>query len=174
MAEKTNASRILERQGVRFDLIEYEVDPDNLDAMHVAEALGQDIATVYKTLVLHGDKNGYFVCVIQGDKEVDLKKAAKASGNKKVAMIPMKELLPLTGYIRGGCTAIGMKKPFPVFLDKNAISQELIHISAGKRGLQIKLNPQDYIRVTSATLCDLISSSEEETEINQKFFPESL
>lgn len=156
MAEKTNACRILERQGVNFELIEYEVDPDNLDAHHVASALGQDITTVYKTLVLHGDKTGHFVCVIQGDKEVDLKKAAKASGNKKVAMIPMKELLPLTGYIRGGCTAIGMKKNFPVFLDQNVSSLKLFHVSAGKRGLQIKLNPQDYIKVTEATLTDLI------------------
>lgn len=158
MAEKTNASRILERQGINFSLIEYQVDPDNLDAKHVADALQQDIATVYKTLVLHGDKNGYFVCVIQGDREVDLKKAAKISGNKKVAMIPMKDLLPLTGYIRGGCTAIGMKKNFPVFLDQNALQQEKIHISAGKRGLQIKLDPKDYVKVTKATIGDIISS----------------
>lgn len=154
--DKTNAIRILERKGIKFDIIEYPVDPDNLDAFHVADALGQDINTVFKTLVLQGDKNGYFVCVIQGDKEVDLKKAAKNSGNKKAAMIPMKELLPLTGYIRGGCTAIGMKKNFPVFLDLNAMSHEYIHISAGKRGLQIKLDPQDYINVASATVCDLI------------------
>ena len=155
--DKTNASRILERQKIPFQLIEYEVDPEHLEASHVAEALGQDIATVFKTLVLHGDKNGYFVCVVQGDREVDLKKAAKLSGNKKVAMIPMKELLPLTGYIRGGCTAIGMKKAFPVFLDQNALTQELIHIRAGKRGLQIKLDPQDYIKVTKATVGDIIS-----------------
>lgn len=154
--EKTNASRILERQKIVFELVEYPVDEEHLDAIHVAKALDQDIASVFKTLVLHGDKTGHFVCVIQGDKEVDLKKAAKASGNKKVAMIPMKELLPLTGYIRGGCTAIGMKKNFPVFLDQNALNQKLIHISAGKRGLQIKLNPQDYIQVTKATVCDLI------------------
>lgn len=156
--EKTNASRILERQKVNFELVEYQVDEEHLDAIHVANALGQDIATVFKTLVLHGDKNGYFVCVIQGDHEVDLKKAAKISGNKKVAMIPMKDLLPLTGYIRGGCTAIGLKKPFPVFLDRNALNQNLIHVSAGKRGLQIKLSPQDYVRVTKATIGDLITS----------------
>ncbi|MCH5225387.1 MAG: Cys-tRNA(Pro) deacylase [Muribaculaceae bacterium] len=158
MAEKTNASRILERLKIPFEIIEYAVDPHNLDAHHVAAALGQDIASVFKTLVLHGDKNGHFVCVIQGDKEVDLKKVAKISGNKKVAMIPMKELLPLTGYIRGGCTAIGMKKAFPVFLDEKALLQEKIHISAGKRGLQIKLSPQDYINATSATVADLISN----------------
>lgn len=157
--EKTNASRILEKQNIKFDLIEYTVDPDNLDAHHVAASLGQNIKTVFKTLVLYGDKNSYFVCVIQGDKEVDLKKAAKISGNKKVAMIPMKELLPLTGYIRGGCTAIGMKKNFPVFLDQKALEQEKIHISAGKRGLQIKLSPQDYIKVTNATVGDLISET---------------
>lgn len=150
--EKTNASRLLERQGINFELIEYPVDPEHLEASHVAEALGQDIATVFKTLVLHGDKSGYFVCVIQGDKEVDLKKAAKLSGNKKVAMIPMKELLPLTGYIRGGCTAIGMKKNFPVYIDENALIHPLIHVSAGKRGMQIKLKPQDYIKATSATV----------------------
>lgn len=156
--EKTNASRILERQGINFELIEYAVDPEHLDAQHVADALGQDITTVYKTLVLHGDKTSYFVCVIQGDREVDLKKAAKASGNKKVAMIPMKDLLPLTGYIRGGCTAIGMKKKFPVYLDQNAMNNEKIHISAGKRGMQIKLSPIDYVKVTEATVTDLITS----------------
>lgn len=157
--EKTNASRILERQGITFDLIEYEVDPENLDAFHIARQLDQDINMIFKTLVLHGDKTGHFVCVIQGNKEVDLKKAAKISGNKKVAMIPMKELLPLTGYIRGGCTAIGMKKSFPVFLDSNALIQEKIYISAGRRGLQIKLSPSDYVKATSATVGDLVTEA---------------
>lgn len=157
--EKTNASRILERQGITFDLIEYEVDPENLDAFHIARQLDQDINMIFKTLVLHGDKTGHFVCVIQGNKEVDLKKAAKISGNKKVAMIPMKELLPLTGYIRGGCTAIGMKKNFPVFLDSNALIQEKIYISAGRRGLQIKLSPSDYVKATSATVGDLVTEA---------------
>ena len=157
MADKTNASRILEHKGVDFELIEYPVDPEHLDASHVAQALGQDIATVFKTLVLVGDKNGHFVCVIQGDKEVDLKKAAKISGNKKAAMIHMKELLPLTGYIRGGCTAIGMKKSFPVFIDSHASLQDFIYVSAGKRGLQIKLKPSDYIKVTKAIVGDLIT-----------------
>lgn len=156
MAEKTNASRILERLGIKFNLIEYPVDEDHLDAIHVARELGEDISTVYKTLVLHGDKSGYFICVIQGDKEVDLKKAAKISANKKVAMIPMKDLLPLTGYIRGGCTAIGMKKNFPVYLSQEAIEQDYIYVSAGKRGLQIKLDPADYVKVTKATIGDII------------------
>lgn len=157
MADKTNASRILERHKIPFQLIEYNVDEEHLDAIHVANELQEDVTYVFKTLVLHGDKNGHFVCVIQGDKEVDLKKAAKISGNKKVAMIPMKELLPLTGYIRGGCTAIGMKKNFPVYLDQNAKDKDFIFISAGKRGLQIKLNPLDYIKVTNAQLGDLIN-----------------
>ena len=161
--EKTNASRILERLGIKFTLQEYLVDPDHLDALHVADSLGQDIEAVFKTLVLQGDKNGYFVCVIQGDREVDLKKAAKISGNKKATMIPMKELLPLTGYIRGGCTAIGMKKNFPVFLDSHALNQESIYISAGKRGLQIKLSPQDYIKATGATVGDIINDVETES-----------
>lgn len=157
MAEKTNASRILEKQGINFELIEYSVDPDHLDAINVAVKLNQDIKKVFKTLVLQGDKTGYFVCVIQGDREVDLKKTAKLSGNKKAAMIPMKDLLPITGYIRGGCTAIGMKKNFPVFLDNKAIEQEEIFISAGKRGLQIKLSPKDYIQVTNAVIGDIVT-----------------
>ena len=168
MSEKTNASRILEKNKINFQLIEYIVDEQHLDALHVADALEQDINSVFKTLVLHGDKNGYFVCVIQGHKELDLKKVAKISGNKKVAMIPMKELLPLTGYIRGGCTAIGMKKNFPVFLDESVHSQEKIYVSAGKRGLQIKIAPEDYIRITKATICDLIKTEEEIQEENIK------
>lgn len=158
--EKTNACRILERKGVKFEVVEYDVDPDHLDALHVAQNLGQDISTVFKTLVLQGDKTGYFVCVVQGDKEVDLKKAAKLSGNKKATMIPMKDLLPLTGYIRGGCTAIGMKKNFPTFLDVHALNQEYIYVSAGKRGMQIKLSPSDYISATGAVTGDIINDEE--------------
>lgn len=160
MPEKTNASRILDRLKIPYQLVEYTVDPNHLEATHVAEELGEDISTVYKTLVLQGDKSGYFVCVIQGDKEIDLKKAAKLSGNKKVALIPMKELLPLTGYIRGGCTAIGMKKNFPVYLDGSAESLDFIYVSAGKRGLQIKLDPNDYVKATNAIIGDIIVSLE--------------
>ena len=155
MKEKTNASRILDRLKVAYDLIEYTVDPNHLEATHVAEELGEDILKVYKTLVMQGDKSGVFVCVIQGNLEVDLKKAAKVTGNKKVSMIPMKELLPLTGYIRGGCTAIGMKKNYPVFIDEKAFLLPEIFISAGKRGLQLKLSPQDLIKVTNATIAEL-------------------
>lgn len=112
---KTNAARLLDRAKVAYELIPYTVDPDNLAAEHVAEELGEDISRVFKTLVLHGEKAGYFVCVIPGNMEVDLKKAAKAAGAKKAELIPMKELLPLTGYIRGGCSPIGMKKLFRHF-----------------------------------------------------------
>ena len=110
--EKTNAARLLDRAKIAYELVPYRVDEEHLAATHVAEQLGEDIATVFKTLVLKGDRTGYFVCVVPGDHEVDLKAAAKISANKKADLIPMKELLPVTGYIRGGCSPIGMKKAF--------------------------------------------------------------
>ena len=155
MAEKTNASRILDRLGIKYELVEYKVDPEHLEASHVAEELGEDIKTVFKTLVLRGDKNGIFVCVIRGDQEVDLKKAARLSENKKAAMIHLKELQPLTGYIRGGCTSIGMKKNYPVFIDENAMLHPFIYVSAGKRGLQLKLSPSDLVKATNAFIGDI-------------------
>ena len=112
---KTNAARLLDKAKIAYELIPYEVDEKDLSAIHVAASLGEDIEQVFKTLILHGDKTGYFVCVIPGEHEVDLKLAAKVSGNKKCDLIPMKELLPLTGYIRGGCSPIGMKKPFYLY-----------------------------------------------------------
>ena len=157
---KTNAARILDREGVEYELIPYTVDPDNLAADHVASELGEPIEQVYKTLVLHGDKTGYFVCVIAGNREVDLKKAAKVSGNKKAEMIPMKELLPVTGYIRGGCTAIGMKKKFPVYVSREMVDFPYIYVSAGQRGLQLKLKPADLIRVAEASPADLITEAD--------------
>mgnify|MGYP000376720771 FL=1 len=112
---KTNVARLLDKAKVAYQLVPYEVDENDLSATHVADQLGENVAQVFKTLVLHGDKSGYFVCVIPGADEVDLKKAAKVSGNKSCEMIPVKELLPLTGYIRGGCSPIGMKKHFPTY-----------------------------------------------------------
>lgn len=153
--DKTNAARLLDRAGVAYRLVPYEVDPDNLDARHVADSLGEDINRVFKTLVLKGERVGHFVCVVPGNAEVDLKKAAKAAGAKKADLIPMKELLPLTGYIRGGCTAIGMKKPLPVYLHESAMEFDLFYISAGRRGLQLELSPQDYVAFTGATVADL-------------------
>lgn len=153
--QKTNAARILDKTKIAYELIPYTVDPDNLAAEHVAEELGEDINQVYKTLVLRGDKTGYIVCVIPGNREVNLKKAAKISGNKKVEMIPMKELLPTTGYIRGGCTPIGMKKQFPTFIQQECQSFEFIFISAGQRGLQIRIAPFDLIKLVGATISDI-------------------
>ena len=154
--EKTNAARLLDRAKIVYELVPYTVDEDNLAATHVAEELGEDIATVFKTLVLRGDRAGLFVCVIPGDKEVDLKAAARVSGNKKADLIPMKELLPTTGYIRGGCTPIGMKKPLPTFIHSTCLDHERIYISAGVRGLQIAIAPADLVAYVGATVVDLI------------------
>lgn len=154
--EKTNAARLLDRAKVAYELIPYEVDENDLAATRVAESLGEPIERVYKTLVLRGDRNGHFVCVVQGDKEVDLKLAAKVSGNKSAALIPMKELLPTTGYIRGGCTPIGMKKRFPTFIDESVLEFDYIYISAGQRGLQLRLNPQDLIAFVGAEVAPLV------------------
>ena len=153
---KTNAARLLDREKIAYELVPYEVDENNLAATHVAEQLGEDIAQVFKTLVLRGDKHGIFVCVIPGDKEVDLKKAAKLSDNKSAEMIAMKELLPTTGYIRGGCSPIGMKKNYPVYIQESCLSHDHIYVSAGQRGLQLKLAPADLIRFVSAQLGDMI------------------
>lgn len=158
MADKTNAARILDRLKIPYELVEYNVDPDNLAADHVAAELGEPIEQVYKTLVLRGDKNGIFVCVVAGNHEVDLKKAAKVSGNKKAEMIAMKELLPLTGYIRGGCTSIGMKKHYPTFISEDAMGFPFIYVSAGKRGLQLKLSPSDLLRAAEATAADIATT----------------
>ena len=155
--EKTNAARLLDRAKIAYELVPYQVDENNLAATHVAESLGEPIERVYKTLVLSGDRNGYFVCVVQGDKEVNLKAAAKVSGNKSAEMIPMKELLPTTGYIRGGCTPIGMKKRFPTFIDATALQYDHIFISAGVRGLQLKINPNELIAYIEAQVADIES-----------------
>lgn len=164
--EKTNAARLLDRAKIPYELVAYEVDPEDLSATHVAALLGEDPATVFKTLVLVGDRGGdsarsvhgatgYFVCVIPAAGEVDLKKAAKAAGMKKAEMLPMKELLPLTGYIRGGCTSIGMKKPFPTFFHTTFPTFDKVYVSAGQRGLQLRLNPNDLIAYEGASVADL-------------------
>ena len=152
---KTNVARLLDKAKVKYELIPYEVDENDLSAVHVAESLGEDIELVFKTLVLHGEKSGYFVCIIPGEHEVNLKMAAKVSGNKKCDLIPMKDLLPLTGYIRGGCSPIGMKKHFPTFIHESCMDYPYIFVSAGVRGLQVKLSPQDLIRESRASVCCL-------------------
>lgn len=150
--EKTNAARLLDKSGIKYELVPYQVNESNLAAEHVAEQLGENIEQVFKTLVLRGDKTGLFVCVIPGNFEVDLKIAAKISGNKSSQMLHVKELLPNTGYIRGGCSPIGMKKPFPTFIHESALLHDYIYISAGVRGLQIKIAPADLIEFTGAQI----------------------
>lgn len=158
--EKTNAARLLDKAKIDYQLIPYEVDEADLSAVHVAAQLNEPIEKVFKTLVLKGDKTGYFVCVIPGAEELDLKKAARVSGNKNCEMIPMKELLPVTGYIRGACSPIGMKKHFPAFIHESCLNFERIYVSAGKRGLQLVLSPSDLIAEIKATVDFLILSTE--------------
>lgn len=153
---KTNAARLLDQAHVDYELVPYEVDENNLAADHVAASLGEDIHQVFKTLVLHGDKTGHFVCVIPGCDEVDLKKAARVSGNKKVEMIAMKQLLPTTGYIRGGCSPIGMKKPFPTYFHTTCNDFNYIYVSAGMRGLQLKMAPSQLVQFVAAEVADLV------------------
>ncbi len=160
--QKTNAARLLDKAKIPYELVPYVVDENNLAADHVAEALGEDINQVFKTLVLHGDKSGYFVCVVPGNTEVDLKAAARAAGAKKAEMIPMKELLPLTGYIRGGCSPIGMKKAFPTFFHTTALDFDHIFVSAGMRGLQLKISPQALIDYVRASVVHLIVTPHED------------
>ena len=148
--QKTNAARLLDAAGIASELVPYEVDEEHLDAGHIADQLGENIEQVFKTLVLRGDKTGLFVCVMPGNFEVDLKVAAKISGNKKADMIHVRELLPETGYIRGGCSPIGMKKPLPTFIHESAILYDFIYVSAGVRGLQLRIAPSDLISFVGA------------------------
>ena len=154
--KKTNAARILDKLKIPYEIKTYEVDENDLSAVHVAETAGIDIDTVFKTLVTRGDKTGILMAVINGNDEINLKNLAKASGNKSVEMIALKELLPLTGYVRGGCSPLGAKKDYPVFLDSKALNHEKISISAGQRGMQLILSPQDLDKATNATVADLI------------------
>ena len=153
---KTNVARLLDKAKIAYELIPYEVDENDLSAIHVAASLGENIDQVFKTLILQGDKTGYFVCIIPGEHEIDLKMAAKVSGNKKCDLIPMKDLLPLTGYIRGGCSPIGMKKHFPTYIHDSCIQFPYIYISAGIRGLQLKIAPNDLIQVAKVDICSLL------------------
>lgn len=155
MAKKTNAARLLDAHNIPYELIPYDAGEVELGAVHVAEQIGEPIERVFKTLVLRGDKNGCFVCVVPGDKEVDLKLAAKVSGNKNCALIPVKDLLGLTGYIRGGCSPIGMKKHFPTYIHDTCRQFPFIYVSAGMRGLQLRIAPDDLVRAAEAEVCVL-------------------
>lgn len=153
---KTNAARLLDQAKVPYELVAYEVDESDLSAVHVAEQLNEPVERVFKTLVLKGNKTGHFVCVIPGAAELNLKHAAKISQNKSCDMIPMKELLPTTGYIRGACSPLGMKKHFPTYIDRSCRDFENIYVSGGQRGLQIKIAPDDLIQVARADIVELV------------------
>lgn len=153
---KTNAMRMLDQAKISYDTAEYEVDEQDLSGEHVAQTLGQPVEQVFKTLVVRGEKNGLMVFCIPVAEELDLKKAASFSKDKKIEMIHVKELLPLTGYIRGGCSPIGMKKKYPTFIDETAILFDQIYISAGIRGCQIIINPEDLIQYVEAKLGDFV------------------
>lgn len=153
---KTNAARLLDQMKVEYELISYNVDESDLSAIHVAEQLCEPIEQVFKTLVLSGDKSGYFVCIIPGAEELDLKTAAKVSGNKSCHMILMKDLLNITGYIRGACSPIGMKKKFATYIHNTCTLFDFIYVSAGQRGLQLKIAPADLIKSTEASICAII------------------
>lgn len=156
--KKTNAARILDSAQIKYEIVEYQVNEEDLSAATVAAKLGQNVGQVFKTLVLRGNVNGIFVTVVPGDAEVNLKKAAKVSGNKNAEMVLMKELLSLTGYVRGGCSPLGMKKPYPVFIHETCLLFDFIFISGGKRGMQLKIDPNDLITCVGATSADLIGS----------------
>ena len=153
---KTNAARLLDQLKIPYELIPYEVNENDLGAQHIASQLGQPIEQLFKTLVLRGDRSGLVVCVIPGAEEVDLKKAARVTGNKKLEMIHVKELLPLTGYIRGGCSPIGMKKALPTWFHESIMLYDTVYCSAGLRGLQFRLAPQDLVSAARGQLADLI------------------
>jgi len=159
--EKTNAARLLDLKKIPYALIPYEVDPNDLSCTHVAAQLGEPVDCVFKTLVLKGDRSGYFVCVVPGDHEVDLKAAARVSGNKKVDLIPVRELLPVTGYIRGGCSPIGMKRAFATYIHSSCLAKPEIYVSAGVRGLQIRIAPAALIACTNACTAELSRRKEE-------------
>jgi Cys-tRNA(Pro)/Cys-tRNA(Cys) deacylase len=149
---KTNATRQLDKLGIRYELRDYEVDPDDLSAINVAGRIGLPPDQVFKTLVAKGDVRGILMAVVPGDAEADLKALARLSGNRRVELVPVSRLQALTGYVRGGVTALAARKDYPVYLDEIALLYDVISVSAGIRGTQILLSPQDYIRATSATV----------------------
>ncbi len=157
---KTNAARILDQLKIRYELREYEVDPDDLAAETVAAKVGMPPEQVFKTLVVRGERNGVALAVIPGNYELDFKALAHAMGDKKVDMVPLKEVQPLTGYIRGGVTALGCRKDYPVVVDETVIFWDVISISAGQRGTQIILAPDDYIKATGATVAEIAREKE--------------
>ena len=153
--KKTNAARKLDELGIRYSVREYEVDPDDLSAVTVAAKIGLPVEQTFKTLVARGDRSGVCFAVVPGSAEVDLKKLAAATGDKKIEMVSLKEVQPLTGYVRGGVTALAAKKDYPVFVDETVEMWDEISISAGQRGMQILIAPEDYLHATGATVADI-------------------
>lgn len=154
--EKTNPMRMLEQEGISYDTASYTVDENDLSGLHAAKMLGTGPDRVFKTLVAKGEKRGYLVFCIPVAEELDLKKAARAAGDKRVELLPLKELLPVTGYMRGGCSPIGMKKHFPTYIEETAALFDSIYISAGKRGVQLIVSPEALMRFLPAQAADLI------------------
>lgn len=154
--KKTNAARQLDRLGISYELLEYDVDEEDLGADHVATELGIPVNQVFKTIVLRGDKNGVFVCCIPGNGELNLKTVARLTGNKKAELVPTKEILSLTGYVRGGCSPLAMKKQYPTLLDSSAFEHDYIVVSAGLRGAQLKLVPGDLVAASNASVEELV------------------
>jgi Cys-tRNA(Pro)/Cys-tRNA(Cys) deacylase len=152
---KTNAARLLDQAGVHYELRQYPVNEEDLSAPHVAQAIGMPPEQVFKTLVVRGDRTGVLLACIPGNAELNLRSLAAASGNKKVDLVPVKEVLGLTGYIRGGVSPIGTRKPYPLYLDETADLWDLISVSAGLRGTQMLLTPVDLARVVDAQRCDI-------------------
>lgn len=153
---KTNVMRLLEAAGIHFETGTYEVDENDLSGSHAADLMGVDHDQMYKTLVLKGEKKGYLVCCLPVDEELDLKKVARAAGEKKVEMIHVKDMLSITGYIRGGCSPIGMKKKFPTYIEETAQLFETVTVSAGQRGVQVTLSPEDLRAYTEGIFAPLI------------------
>lgn len=162
MPHKTNAARILDQLHIKYELKEFRVDLEDLSAAHIAEMLDVPADYIYKTIIMRGTKNPFLVAVLPSDAQIDLKKAAQASGDKSCELLHVKELQKITGYIRGGCSPVGMKKHFPTFIDKTAKEKELIFCSAGKRGMLMHLRPQDLIKASGAELADLVAGYVEE------------
>ena len=154
--KKTNAARVLDRLGIPYSLNTYPVDVDDLSATHVAESMGVDPSCVFKTLVTRGHPNGIAMAVLPGNAELSLKKLAAVFHDKSVEMVPLKEVLPLTGYIRGGCSPVGTKKPYPVCIDESARNFDTIYVSAGQRGLQFVIAPDDLARAVNAVFADIV------------------
>lgn len=152
---KTNAMRMLDKAKIKYEPIEYEVDENDLSGVSIAKKVGLDCEMVFKTLVAKGDKTGPIVMCIPVDKEIDLKKAASVTKNKKIEMVHVKDLLALTGYVRGGCSPVGMKKKFPTFIDNSCENLEKITVSAGIKGCQLLLDREELVKFTSANLCPL-------------------